>query len=305
MRLRIIYYALEDKEGVDMGTVLSGREVASSKKERIIRQVEALRLKGIKPLLNIAMVGNREDAVAYAKNAQRALANCGIGCRVTEFPADIAQQQLIEGISAIDSDNSVHGILVMRPLPDHIDWDAVTKVVSPAKDVDCITSNNLSGVFEGRRDVYYPCTAQAVIDTLEHYGVDLDGKEAVVIGRSLVIGRPVSMMLLQRNATVTICHSKTTNLADVTRRADVLVVAVGKPAMIKAEHVKQGAVVVDVGINVHDGKLMGDVDFDGVKDKASMITPVPGGIGTVTTSVLMEHVVGTGHHPVFVERYII
>jgi methylenetetrahydrofolate dehydrogenase (NADP+)/methenyltetrahydrofolate cyclohydrolase len=274
-----------------MGTVLSGKEVANRKKEGIIKQVERLNAKGIKPLLNIVMVGDKEDSVAYTQNAQRTLQNCGIECRISRFPADVTQQQLIDSIAAIDRDSSVHGILIMRPLPDNIDWDTVSNTISPQKDIDCITSYNLSGVFEGRKEVFYPCTAQAVIDTLEHYDIELCGKEVVVIGRSLVIGRPVSMMLLQRHATVTICHSKTTNLADVCRRADVLVVAAGKPRMVKGDHVKQGAVVIDVGINVLDGKLVGDVDFDDVKEKASMITPVPGGIGTVTTSVLMEHVV--------------
>lgn len=274
-----------------MAVVLKGKEVADVKKAGVKERVEVLKSKGVNPTLSIVMVGNREDSLAYAQGAKKALSSCGIGCRIDRFPESISQEEFIENIERINADNGVHGILIMRPLPNSIEWDQVQRAVMPEKDVDCITTYNLGRVFEGRKDVFYPCTARAVMDILDYYRVELQGKKAVVVGRSLVVGRPVAVMLLQKNATVTVCHSKTANLPEVTSRGDILVAAVGVPQMVKKEHVKQGAVVIDVGINVVGGKLVGDVDYYEVSQVAGMITPVPGGVGSVTTAVLMEHVV--------------
>ncbi len=273
-----------------MAVILKGADVAQAKKPAIMARVDALKAMGICPALGIVMVGNRDDSQAYARGALKALSACGIDCNVANFPRDIKQQQLLEEIRAMNADIKVHGILVMRPIPPAIEWEVVENMVSPQKDVDCIASQNLSKVFKGERDGFNPCTAQAVMEVLEHYGISVAGKRAVVIGRSLVVGKPVAMMLLQRNATVTICHSKTSELARVTSRADIIVAAAGTAGLVKSEHVKKGSIVLDVGINVVDGKLTGDVDFKQVEPYVSMITPVPGGIGSVTTSVLMENI---------------
>jgi methylenetetrahydrofolate dehydrogenase (NADP+)/methenyltetrahydrofolate cyclohydrolase len=290
-RILIMDIYKKKRRRIGMAVVLSGKEVAEYKKKDIRRRVEQLKSKGIKPALNIVMVGDRKDSLAYVEGARKALGGCDIECRVSNYPEAILQEDLIKKIQSINQDENIHGVLIMRPLPDSIDWETVGEIISPAKDVDCVTPYNLSGVFRGYRNVFHPCTAQAVLDVLEYYGVNLEGKKVAVIGRSLVVGKPVAMMLLQKNATVTICHSRTVNLKEMTSSADILVAAAGKPRLIGKEYVKQDAVVVDVGINVVDGKLVGDVNFEEVKEKASMITPVPGGVGTVTTAVLMEHIV--------------
>jgi len=273
-----------------MAVILSGKEVAEQKKIDIRRRVQQLKSNGVQPTLDIAMVGDREDSLAYIKGAHKALDSCGIECRVSSYPETITIGHFIGEIQKKNNDDSVHGIIIMRPLPGSLDWKMVEETLSPAKDVDCITPSNLAGVFSGLRDVFYPCTAQAVIDILDYYHIDLKGKNVAVVGRSMVVGKPVSMMLLQRDATVTISHSKTADLEKVVSAADIVVAAAGKPGLVKDRHVKQGAVVIDVGINFVEGRLVGDVDFDSVEMKASMITPVPGGVGSVTTGVLMEHI---------------
>ncbi len=274
-----------------MAEILDGRKVANFKKAAIVRDVERMKAEGINPRLEIMLAGKKEDAVAYVRSAEKALAGCGIECGVNSYPENISQQEFIESMNELNKAPRVHGILIMRPLPPHIDWKTVENSIAPEKDVDGISPENLAGVFQGRKDVFHPCTAQAVMDVLDYYQVVTGGRRAVVLGRSLVVGKPVSMMLLGENATVTICHSKTVDLPAETAQADILVAAAGIPRLVKQFHVKDGAVVVDVGINLVDGKLVGDVDFDSVAPKAGMITPVPGGVGTVTTTILMEHVV--------------
>jgi methylenetetrahydrofolate dehydrogenase (NADP+)/methenyltetrahydrofolate cyclohydrolase len=273
-----------------MAVILKGKEVAQAKKPGIMERVRTLKTMDICPALNIVMVGDREDAHAYTKGASKALSACGIGCHAANFPEDIKQDKLLKRISAMNNDPLVHGILVMRPIPRSIEWNAVERVISPDKDVDCITTHNLSRIFKGEQGGFNPCTAQAVIEVLAHYGVSVEGKKVAVIGRSLVVGKPVAMLLLQKNATVTICHSKTTRLDRITSAADIIVAAAGMPGLIGAEHVKKGSIVLDVGINMVGGKLVGDVDYDRAAQYAAMITPVPGGIGSVTTSVLMENI---------------
>ncbi|HZX46265.1 MAG TPA: tetrahydrofolate dehydrogenase/cyclohydrolase catalytic domain-containing protein [Clostridia bacterium] len=274
-----------------MAFIMKGTDVAQAKKQGIIKRVEALKERGVSPALCIIMVGDREDSHAYVKGATKALARCSIGCHLAHYPEDISRHRLLEEIEAINQNPEYHGIIVMRPVPSAIRWEAVEGTISPAKDVDCITAQNLAGVFKGDTDVFYPCTAKAVVDMLDHYRVSVEGKKAVVIGRSLVVGKPLAMMLLQRNATVTICHSRTRDLAKAASQADILVAAAGTPGLVGPDFVNKDSIVLDVGINMVDGKLKGDVDFERVAPLVSMISPVPGGVGAVTTSVLMENIV--------------
>lgn len=274
-----------------MTQILRGAEVANAKKSVIIKRTEVLKAKGLCPALCIVMVGDKGDAQAYAKSASKTLAHCGIQCHIADFPGDIGTQGLIEEIKGINENPDYHGILIMRPLPETMQWGLIENIISPEKDVDCITMDNLSKVFKGDDSGFYPCTAQAVVEILDYYGIELKGKNVVVIGRSLVVGKPAAMLLLQRNATVTLCHSKTKNLNGITSKADIIVAAAGIPHLLGEESVRKESIVLDVGINLVKGKLVGDVDFDRVAPLVSMISPVPGGIGSVTTSVLMENVV--------------
>lgn len=274
-----------------MAFILKGGEVARSKKAELVKRVKALRDKDVHPALCIIMVGDREDSQAYAKSASKALADCGIKCKLADFPGDIKEQKLLEEIDAINGEPRFHGILIMRPIPGDAKWESIERIISPEKDVDCITMHNLAKVFMGDDSGFYPCTAQAVMEMLDFYDIEIEGKNVAVIGRSLVVGKPVAMLLLQKNATVTLCHSRTKNLDSVTSRADIIVAAAGSAHLLGTGSVRKESIVLDVGINVVDGKLTGDVDFDKVEPLVSMISPVPGGVGTVTTSVLMENIV--------------
>ena len=212
-------------------------------------------------------------------------------CRVFAFPAEIGQEEFLAEFQKINADPSVHGILLFRPLPKQLDEAAVVAVLDPAKDVDGLCRENLAKVFAGEPEAFAACTAAAVMAVLDYAGVELKGCRSVIVGRSLVVGKPLAMLMLNRDATVTICHSKTRDLPAICRQADILVACVGRAGLITGDFVREGAVVIDVGINVDDqGKLCGDVDFTSVEPKASLITPVPGGVGTVTTSVLAAQV---------------
>ena len=217
---------------------------------------------------------------------------CGIKAEVLELPVDICQADFVKELKAVNDDPSVHGILLFRPLPKQLDMEEIKFVVDPVKDIDCMNPLNAEKIFEGDKTGYPPCTSQACIEILDHYGIDMKGKRAAVIGRSMVVGKPLAMLLLDKNATVTICHSRTNDLPGVCRQAEVVIAAVGRAEMVTGDFISEGAVVIDVGINVNaEGKLCGDVKFDECVDKASMITPVPAGVGSVTTSVLAKHVV--------------
>jgi methylenetetrahydrofolate dehydrogenase (NADP+)/methenyltetrahydrofolate cyclohydrolase len=275
-----------------MVKLLSGKEVAEALKQRLIKEVEELKKKGKTPGLCIVMVGDRADSAAYIKGAVKRCGDIGIDCSVKELPGDLSQEKFIEEIHRLNNDPAVSGILVMRPLPSRISEDVVKYEISPAKDVDCFNPVNVSKVMSGEEGGFAPCTPSAVMEILRHYGIELQGRRAVVIGRSMVVGRPLAMMLLKKNATVTVCHTKTAELAEETRRAEILVAAAGRARMVKKEMVKEGAVVIDVGINFDEnGKMCGDVDFDEVSPVAGMITPVPGGVGAVTSTVLAKHVI--------------
>lgn len=273
---------------------LRGLPVANAITEKLQKELEEFKstpqYQGRVPKLGIVRIGERGDDLAYERGAKSRMEKVGFEYEVFAFAEDIAEDEFLKEFDKINANPEIDGILLFRPMPKSIDEKKVIAHMDPKKDLDGITPMNEARVFEGSKEGYAPCTAEAVIAILDHAGVDLTGKRAVVVGRSMVIGRPVAMMLMQKNATVTITHTKTVNHSLETKRAEVLVAAAGRAKTITAEDVSEGAVVIDVGINVDaEGNLCGDVDFDGVKDIASMITPVPRGVGSVTTSILAEH----------------
>lgn len=276
-----------------MATLMLGAPVAKDLTQRLIPRVEALGQKGVTPTLAIVRVGEREDDLSYERGATKRAEKVGLGLKKFVLPADCTQDQLMDAIGQVNADTGIHGCLMFRPLPRTLDEAAACDALDPAKDVDCITQGSLYGVFANRPYGFPPCTAEAVVELLDHYGVALDGARVTVVGRSLVIGKPVSMMLQARNATVTMCHTHTRDLAAACRAADVVVAAAGHPGTVGAGCVREGQTVVDVGINWDPvaGKLVGDVDFDAVEPVVGAITPVPRGVGSVTTAVLAKHVV--------------
>ncbi len=275
-----------------MAEILKGAPVAKAISQQVALRSAELAQRGITPTLAIVRVGERPDDISYEKGAVKRCDSCGTSVRHVILPADVSQDELISAIRSLNQDDSVHGILMFRPLPRHIDEAAVCDSIAPEKDMDGVTEGSMAGIFSGSGKGYPPCTAQACIEILDHYGVELRGKHAVIVGRSNVIGKPAAMLLLGRNATVTICHTKTADMEAECRRADIIVAAAGKAGVVSADHVSPGQIVLDVGINVTpEGKLTGDVDFDTVEPIVSAITPVPGGVGSVTTAVLAKHVV--------------
>jgi methylenetetrahydrofolate dehydrogenase (NADP+)/methenyltetrahydrofolate cyclohydrolase len=272
--------------------VFKGSEVTEALNERIAIEVEALKDKGIEPTLAILRVGERGDDISYERGATKRAEKVGVTIKNVVLPADVSEAALIDAVLQLNADDSVHGVLMFRPLPDHIDEDKVRNLLSPAKDIDGLTDLSLAGVFAGVNSGFAPCTPAACMEILDYFGVDCKGKKAVVVGRSLVVGKPAAMMLLDRQATVTIAHSRTVDLPSVVRQADIVIACVGRAKMIDAAYLSDGQVIIDVGINVlADGSLSGDVDYQAAEPIVEAITPVPGGVGTVTTSVLMKHVV--------------
>jgi methylenetetrahydrofolate dehydrogenase (NADP+)/methenyltetrahydrofolate cyclohydrolase len=275
-----------------MAKLLEGKEVAASMKIKQQTAVAELSRKGIIPTLGIIRVGEREDDIAYERGAVKRCESVNAVVRQFTLPSEISQKELIELVDRINDDASIHGVLLFRPLPGHIDEDRVCNALSAEKDVDGITDGSLAGVFTGRRRGFAPCTARACMEILEYFDVGLRGKRVTVVGRSLVVGKPLSIMLMGKHATVTICHTKTVDMPSVCRDAEILIAAAGKAGMIDGSFCSPGQIVVDVGINVdEDGKLCGDVNFEDCEPIVAAITPVPGGVGTVTTSVLVEHVI--------------
>jgi len=275
-----------------MGQQLLGKEVTKALNERIMGQVEECKAKGVEPTLCIIRVGENPSDISYEKGATKRCETLGVNCKKILLPEDVTQEEVLKTIQDVNEDKTIHGVLLFRPLPKHLNQAEIENALVPEKDVDCMTDLSMSGVFTGKKIGFPPCTAQACIEILDHYKVDCTGKRAVVIGRSLVIGKPVAQMLLKKNATVTTCHTRTVDMPSVTREADILVVAAGKAGVVDASFVKEGQIVIDVGINVNEeGKLCGDVRFDDVEPVVDKITPVPGGVGSVTTSVLLSHVV--------------
>ena len=274
-----------------MAELWKGAPAAAALTGRLTEQAAALRERGISPTLAIVRVGERPEDLSYERGALKRCEKIGISVKQFILSASAAQDELLETIRQVNESPEIHGCLLFRPLPGHMDEAAACAALSPAKDVDGVTPGSLAGVVSGSGQGFPPCTAQACIELLEHYGCDLSGKRAVVVGRSLVIGRPVAMLLLQRNATVTLCHTRTADLATECRRADVLIAAAGRAGVIGADCIAPGQIIIDVGINAdEDGNLVGDVDFAAAESVVRAITPVPGGVGAVTTSVLAQHV---------------
>ena len=271
--------------------IIDGKILAAQVKDKAARAVEALRRQGVHPCLAVLLVGEDPASQVYVRGKESDCAACGILSRVDRLPAETTQAELLARLAALAADTSVHGILVQLPLPRHIDPAAVIAAIPPEKDVDGFTPVNTGNLLTGG-DCFVPCTPAGCLYMIRSTGLDLDGKQAVVVGRSNIVGKPAAILLLQQNATVTVCHSHTRDLAAICRRADVLVAAVGKAGFITGDMVKPGAVVIDVGINRGaDGKLHGDVDFAGASAVAGAITPVPGGVGLMTRAMLMWNTV--------------
>jgi methylenetetrahydrofolate dehydrogenase (NADP+)/methenyltetrahydrofolate cyclohydrolase len=271
--------------------LLTGKEVAQKMDLDIQNDVRELKARGINPALRIMVVGAAADSVTYANSARKMAEKNGIACEIEQLAGTMSQDEFVNILKDRNADRNIHGIIVMRPFPKQISEDVVKHILAPEKDVDCFNPVNAGKIMAGDMTGFPPATPQAVMEILRFYQVPMSGKEAVVVGRSMVVGKPVSMLLLGENATVTICHSRTKDLPGVCRRADILVAAIGKARMITKDYIKNGATVMDVGINVEGDKLFGDVDTEAAKDVAGAITPVPGGVGTVTTRVLLKHVV--------------
>ena len=275
-----------------MAKRLLGKEVTAALNERIKAQAEELKAKGVGPTLGIIRVGENESDISYERGATKRCETLGVEYKKILLPADVSQEELLKVIDQVNKDASIHGVLLFRPLPRHLDSDVIENALDPAKDVDCMTDGSMSGVFTGKNVGFPPCTPQACMEILDHYGIDCTGKKAVVIGRSLVVGKPAAMMLLKKNATVTICHTRTVDMPSVVKEADIVIVAAGRAGVVDGSYLAPGQVVIDVGINVNEeGKLCGDVKFDEAEPIVEAITPVPGGVGSVTTSVLVGHVV--------------
>jgi methylenetetrahydrofolate dehydrogenase (NADP+)/methenyltetrahydrofolate cyclohydrolase len=275
-----------------MAVIMKGAEVVRMMKEKLLTEAAGLKQRGIIPGLGIIRLGVRPDDLAYEKGAIKRAESVGINCQVFEYPETMSQSELVAAISRINADQAIQGILLFRPLPAQIDENVIKQLISPEKDVDCLNPVNVAKVFSGDESGFAPCTPAAVMEILEHYQISVTGKSVVVIGRSLVVGKPLAMMLLKKNATVTICHTKTVNLPAVCQAADILIAAAGKAKMVTADFIPPGGVVIDVGINIdREGKLCGDVDYADAVNRAAYITPVPGGVGTVTASVLAKHVI--------------
>ena len=272
-------------------TVLEGPKVAEALNEQMAAKIAELKEKGVTPCLGILRVGERGDDISYEKGATKRAEGVGLEVKKILLPEDVTTEELIKTVEDINADDSIHGLLMFRPLPKHIDEELVCSKIAPEKDIDACTEASLAGVFTGSGIGFAPCTAQACIEILDYYGIEVSGKRVVVIGRSLVIGKPVAMMLLAKNGTVTIAHSRTADLPEVAKEADIIVACVGRAQMVDASYVSEGQTIIDVGINFLDGKLCGDVNFDEVVDTVAAIPPVPRGVGSVTTSVLCKHVV--------------
>ena len=285
-----------------MAKRLLGKEVNEAIVANLLERTNALREKGIVPTLGILRVGANPSDLSYEKGATTKGEQVGVDVKKFELPEDATKEQVLAMIDQLNADDSIHGVLMFRPLPKHLknDQNEICNRLDPKKDVDCMTHLSNAGVFEDRKDLgYAPCTPAACMEILDHYGIDCKGKNAVVIGRSLVVGKPAAMMLMSKNATVTICHTKTVNTAEICKNADIIISAAGVLKSLTADYVRPGQVVIDVSMNWDaekittkgKGGMSGDAIFDEVEPIVDAITPVPGGVGAVTTSVLMKHVV--------------
>lgn len=272
-------------------TELRGMPAAKKMLETLEERIVKLKSKGICPKLAVVRVGQREDDLSYERGVCKRFDGAGAAVEVKELPVDTSQEQLEECIVKLNQDDSIHGVLLFRPLPKHLDEIRIKALLKEEKDVDCLTGANDAHLFAADNKGYPPCTPQAVMEILEYYNIDLIGKKVTVIGRSMVVGKPAAMLLLAKNATVTICHTKTKDLEEECKKADIIIACAGVPKMITKDFVKEGQVIIDVGIHVVDDQLCGDVDYEEISQIAEAVTPVPGGVGSVTTAVLLKHVV--------------
>ncbi len=274
-----------------MTKIINGKEISAYLKNKIKDEVAALKQNNINVGLAVIMVGNNPASKVYVANKEKACEQLGIISYKYELPETTTNEQLLELIQKLNNDNNVNGILCQLPLPKHLDEKLIINSINPEKDVDAFHPQNVGKIMIGDYD-YLPCTPAGVIEMLNYENIDITSKNCVVIGRSNIVGKPMAMLLLHNNGTVTVCHSKTKNLKEICRSADILVAAIGRPRFVTADMVKPGAVVIDVGINrCEDGKLCGDVDFENVQNVASAITPVPGGVGPMTIALLMKNTV--------------
>ncbi len=272
-----------------MYTRIDGKEVSSAVRDEITKQVAALKEKGITPGLAVIIVGNDPASRVYVNNKKKGCEQTGMNSFEYAMPEETTTAELIALIEKLNKDEKVHGILCQLPVPKHIDEEKVLLAISPEKDVDAFHPVNCGKVMTGDY-TFAPCTPAGMVEMLKYYNIPVAGKHCVIIGRSNIVGKPMAMLMLKENATVTVCHSRTENLAEITKQADILVAAVGRPKFVTPDMVKDGAVVLDVGINrMEDGKLCGDVDFDAVCEKTSFITPVPGGVGPMTITMLLKN----------------
>lgn len=274
-----------------MADVLDGKELAKKVRENLKVEVDSLKEKGINPKLAVIMVGDNSASAVYVKNKSNACKKVGIEFEEFLLPTETTENDLIDLIQKLNQDNTVHGVLLQSPVPSHINIHRAFETISPEKDVDGFNAVNVGNLTIGR-DCFISCTPYGIMRMLEEYNIEVAGKTAVVIGRSNIVGKPMLQCLLSKDATVTICHSKTQNLEEVVRRADIVIAAIGKPNFVTGNMIKEGAVVIDVGINrLEDGSLCGDVNYEEASQKASYITPVPGGVGPMTVAMLVENVV--------------
>ena len=273
--------------------LIDGKAISAQIKDELKEQVAKLKEQGIELTLAVIQVGEDPASSVYVRNKKNACAYIGINSIAHELPKETTQEELLDLIDKLNNDYKVNGILVQLPLPKHIDEDAIINAISPAKDVDGFHPQNVGALSIGKKG-FESCTPAGVIQLLKRSNINIEGKECVVLGRSNIVGKPMAMLLLRENGTVTVCHSKTKNLKEITKRADILIVALGKPKFITKEYIKEGAVVIDVGIHRNsENKLCGDVDFDDVKDMVEAITPVPGGVGPMTIAMLMYNCVNS------------
>ncbi|MGC9124974.1 MAG: bifunctional 5,10-methylenetetrahydrofolate dehydrogenase/5,10-methenyltetrahydrofolate cyclohydrolase [Caldisericaceae bacterium] len=270
--------------------IIDGKEISQRIESELSSEVERLKFSNVTPSLTLIQVGEEKSSESYARNIGREADKIGIYVEHYRMPCSITEEEMLVEIGKLNLRNDINGILVELPLPPQIDKNKVLNAIFPEKDIDGFHPDNMGKLLEGEPR-FIPATAQSVLATIKSVMPNIEGKHAVVVGRSNIVGKPTALLLLNENATVTICHSRTVNLAQITRTADILVVSIGRPSMIDREYVKQGAVVIDVGINKMNGKIVGDVDFNDVYDVASWVTPVPGGIGILTTLMLLKNTV--------------
>jgi methylenetetrahydrofolate dehydrogenase (NADP+)/methenyltetrahydrofolate cyclohydrolase len=270
-------------------SIIDGKAIAASRRARTAERVAELEAShGVTPGLAVVIVGEDPASQVYVRMKHKACEEVGVRSFKHELPVETTQDELLALVERLNADDDVHGILVQLPLPDHVDEEAVIEAIVPEKDVDGFHPVSVGRMVIGK-ETFLPCTPHGCMVLLDETGVELEGKEAVVVGRSNIVGKPVALLLLERHATVTVCHSRTQDLPEVVRRADVVVVAVGRPEMVKGDWIKEGAVVIDVGVNRTDNGLVGDVEFEAAAERASAITPVPGGVGPMTIAMLMEN----------------